>query len=708
MPSNTPLHRPAQDGLTRLLDPQSVAIVGASQDTRRIGGVAVDHLLKLGFRGRVYPVNPRYAEIAGLACYPDVEALPEVPDVVVLALGADEVLPMLERCHARGVRAAILYASGFAEAGAEGVRRQQALAAFGQRSGMAIAGPNCMGMANLTSRAITAFATTFRSSPPQDGPGTVSLLTQSGNVCAIVYATGREMDVGFHQFINTGNEACLDYADYLGWLADDVQTHTVVGYVEGLRDGPRFVDAATRLRAQDKPLILLKAGESEEGSAATQSHTAVLAGNQAIYKAAFAQLGVMQAGDTTHLTDLAYLAGFRQRSAGKRVVIASVSGAMGALSADLLKASGLDLPRLSADTQAALVAAVPGIGSAVNPVDMTGQLFNRDRLAFAVLDTLAADDSADVIFVYATGYLLDRMADELIEVAGKTSRLFVVAATGKVASADRLAAAGVAVFPDTARAARALGTYVRWLDGAAPAARWAALRAEARPAAGARPPVRPDEHEGKQWLAGFGVPTGDGRTAATPADAAAAAEALGYPVALKVLSPDIAHKTEIGGVRLGLRNAADVGQAAAEVLANAARHAPQAEVRGVLVEKMAAGVCELIVGVTVDPVFGPAMTVGLGGIFTEVFQDVSHRLLPVDERMAREMLSGLRGYRLMTGLRGKPAADIDAAARAIAAVSDAALAMGERLAELEINPLLVREAGQGAVALDALVLSRDA
>ncbi|KWR74631.1 acetate--CoA ligase family protein [Cupriavidus sp. IDO] len=699
----------ARAALSQLLEPASIAIVGASRDTSRIGGVALDHLQRLGYQGTICPVNPRYAEIAGLACYPDVESLPYVPDVAVLALGADEVLPQLQRCHARGIRAAIVYASGFAEAGEAGIARQAALTAFARESGMAIAGPNCMGLANLTTRAITAFATTFRAFPPQDGPGTVSLLTQSGNVCAIVYATGRQMDVGFHQFINTGNEACLDYADYLDFLADDPQTGSVVGYVEGLRNGSRFIDAAAQLRAADKPLILLKAGESEAGSAATQSHTAVLAGNQAIYRAAFAQLGAMQASDPTHLTDLAYLAGFRHRSAGRRVVVASVSGAMGALSADLLSAAGLEVPQLSAAVQQRLLAAVPEIGGVANPVDMTGQLFNRDGLAYAVLDNLAADDGIDVIYLYATAYLLDRVAGELIEVAGKTNRLIVVATTGEPASRARLADAGIALFPDCARAAKALGTYVGWLGTAAPTARWMALRAQVGGGAAGYIPSGPmDEYQAKQWLAGFGVPVSTEVVATSPEDAARAATGIGYPVAVKVLSPDIAHKTEVGGVRLGLADAAQVEAAAVEVVDAARRAMPQARQRGVLVQQMARGVCELIVGVTRDPVFGPAMTVGLGGIFTEIFHDVAHRLLPVDRAMAHEMLASLRGYRLMTDFRGKPAADIDAAADAIAALSDAAMALGDRLTEMEVNPLLVREAGRGAVALDALVLTAQA
>ena len=699
--------------LEPVLNPASIAIVGASGDANRIGGIAIDHLSKLGFAGQVFPINPKYPELGGYPCYPDVESLPMVPDVAVLALAVDDVLPMLERCHAKGIPAAMVYAAGYAEVGGEGVERQQALVAFAERTGMLIVGPNCMGLANLRTRAITSFVPTFRAFPPDDKQGHVSLVTQSGSMCSDIYVTGWMMNMRFQHFINTGNEACLEFSDYLDYLAGDDGTQAIAGYLEGIRSGERFIQATTRLRQMHKPLIVLKAGESDRGSEVTQSHTAALAGNRAIYRAAFRQLGVMQARHTVHLSDLAYLTGFqRQRRVGSRVVVASISGAMGAVTADLLSAQDLQLPNLSEASQQKLLATVPGIAMVCNPVDMTGQLFSRSRLATEVLDILLADEVADILLVYATGSLFERIAPELIEASARTDSLVVVVATsGKPETRQALEDAGIPVFADAARASEALGTLVRWTESAARCEHWGALRAleqaRAREDRATFAPLaaRSDEHQVKQWLAQFGVPVGAARVVRDAAEARAAAEQTSAPHALKILSPDIAHKTEVGGVRLHLADPAATGQAAQQMLADVARAAPDAELRGMLLQPMEQGVCELIIGVTRDPVFGLCMTVGLGGVMTELFQDVTHRLLPVDTAMAHEMLGELRAVRLLQGFRGKPAADVQAAAVAIAAVSRAAMACGDALAELEVNPLLVKAQGQGAVALDALLLT---
>lgn len=695
-----PKHR-----LEAVLSPSSIAILGASGSPDRIGGIALAHLARLGFAGQVYPINPKYPELGGYSCYPDVESLPDVPDVAVLALPAEDVLPMLERCHAKGIPAAIVYAAGYAEVGEEGAVRQQQLVEFSRRTSMQIVGPNCMGLANLGTRAITSFVPTFKAFPPDGEPGRVSLVTQSGSMCSDIYVTGWMMNMRFRHFINTGNEACVEFSDYLDYLVDDNGTETVAGYVEGLRDGEGFISAATRLREAGKPLILLKAGESERGSEVTQSHTAALAGNRAVYRAAFAQLGVMQARHTVHLSDLAYLSRFqRGKRLGSRVVVASISGAMGAVTADLLSAQELHLPTLSQSCQQKLLGSVPGIAMVCNPVDMTGQLFSRSRLATEVLETMLSDDAADVLLVYATGSLFERIAPELIEVAASTDCLVAVVATsGTTETRRQLEAAGIPVFPDAARASEALGTAVRWAEGAARTRRWSSLRSAAvsKPAV-SPPPARADEHQVKQWLAQFGVPVGHAEVARDAAQAKAVAARLNGPLAMKILSPDIAHKTEVGGVQLNL-DSDDAADAAQAMLDTVAAAAPAAELRGVLLQPMEQGVCELIIGVTRDPVFGLTMTVGLGGVMTELFQDVTHRLLPVDAGMAREMLQELRASRLMQGFRGKPVADVAAAEQAIVAVSNAAMAVGPKLSELEINPLLVKPQGQGAIALDALL-----
>ncbi|OKO83051.1 acetate--CoA ligase family protein [Bradyrhizobium sp. AS23.2] len=696
------------DRLEPVLNPSSIAIIGASSDTSRIGGIALDHLSRLGFAGQVFPINPKYQELAGYRCYPDVESLPMAPNIAVLALPVNDVMSMLERCHAKGIPAAIVYAAGYAEVGGDGVARQRELVNFARRTGMRIVGPNCMGLANLNTRAITSFVPTFRQFPPDSEPGRVSLVTQSGSMCSDIYVTGRTMGMHFRHFINTGNEACIEFSDYLDYLAGDGGTEAIAGYVEGLRDGSKFIDAARRLRQARKPLILLKAGESERGAQVTQSHTAALAGNRAIYRAAFAQLGVMQARHTVHLADLAYLARFqRGKRLGSRVVVASISGAMGAVTADLLSAQGLQLPQLSRQSQQKLLDSVPGIAMVCNPVDMTGQLFSRNRLATEVLQTLLAENVADILLVFATGSLYERIAPELIEVAANTDCLVTVIATsGTPETRQRLEAAGIPVFPDAARASEALGTAVRWVEGAAGAERWSALRWANTEQGGAATelPERLDEHQVKQLLTKYGVPVGNAEVVCDAAQAEAAAQRMSGPLAMKILSPDIAHKTEVGGVRLNLQADA-VGPAAREMLASVSAAVPGAELRGLLLQPMEHGVCELIIGVTRDPVFGLTMTVGLGGIMTELFQDVAHRLLPVDGVMAREMLQELRAYRILQGFRGKPAADVEAVVQAIAAVSSAAMALGPALVELEINPLLVKPQGQGAVALDALLLT---
>ncbi|MFC7518138.1 acetate--CoA ligase family protein [Herbaspirillum sp. GCM10030257] len=688
-----------------LLNPRSIAFVGASAEPSRLGGIAIDHLVKFGFEGKVYPVNPKYTEMHGLQCYPDIESLPEIPDLAVLAIGAEMVFPTLVKCHEKGIRAAIIYASGFAEEGEEGARLQQKIAAFARENDMAVCGPNCMGLANLNTRAITAFATIFRDYPPNTGAGHVSLVTQSGNMCAILYVAGYERGIKFNQFINTGNEASIEFAEYLEYLADDPQTHSVIGYLEGLRDGERLIRVSEKFHRAGKALILIKSGETEQGSIAAMSHTASLAGNQAINRAAFRQLGIMQARDPMQLVDVAYLASMKDRTAGRRVAVASISGAMGGLLTDLLVSAGLEVPVLPLGAQRELKEKAPMLGMVANPIDLTANLYNREGLATEVFATVVADSHVDTVLVYATGYLLDRIANELIDASRRSGLLFIAIDTGKAKSRGDLERAGIPVFTDVARAVGAMATYLPWREEASRREHWRTLR-NGRTATSEEKFVlsrRMDEHQTKHLLKSHGVPVCEERVAGNADEAAALADMAGYSVALKILSPDIAHKTEAGGVRLHLMNADAVRSAYAEVMKNVQASQPDAELRGVLVQRMEVGVGELIVGITRDPIFGLSITVGLGGIFTEVFRDVAHRLLPVDETIAQEMLEELRGYKLLTGFRGKPQGDIAAACSAIAAVSTLAMQFDGEINELEINPLLVRADGDGVVALDALL-----
>lgn len=684
--------------LVALLKPRSIAIVGASANATRVGGIPLHLLIDAGFE-KVFPINPKNAEISGRACYPDIESVPQQVDLVLLAIAADEVLPYLERCHACGVKAAMVFAAGFSETQEpEGISRQQTLKAFADRTGMRVAGPNCMGNANFTDRIFTTFGTSFR---PGDPAGRTALLTQSGNMCATMYRMARRVGVAFSHVINTGNEADVEFSDYLQFLAQDSDTDAVLCYVEALRDGAAFIKAAAAFRASGKLLAVYKVGTSEKGADAARSHTAALAGNNKAYEAAFLQSGVAQAEDLATLTDLAYLHQFGKRINGSSSAIVSVSGAGGAILADALSLRQADVPEFPEDIQNKLRSQIPAYGMVANPIDVTGNLVNNNDFLFDVMQLSAEPDNIDVVIAYLPGYFLDRAIPQLQRLAQSTSKGIVVVDTFATGNRAGVEEAGIAYFDDFDRAARAVALYGAWRKNPALkiAQRKTAVRWPDLPAGkGAL-----SEIAAKKALAVFGMPVIDDVVVNSVNDARVAAHHMGYPLVLKLVSPDVAHKTEYGLIKLGLSSQAAVADAYGELIAKA-RALPKVRIEGVTLEPMLAGGIELLVGVTRDPVFGWLLTVGLGGVWTELMKDVSHRLLPVDENEARVMISSLKGFPLLNGFRGKPEADIDAAAKAIAALSIAATTAGARVREIEINPLLVLPQGHGAVAIDALVL----
>jgi len=691
--------------LTPLLAPRSIAIVGASNDPSRVGGVPLSLLVQHEYSGQIYPINPKYESAQGVPCFPDIESLPVTVDVAVLAVGARDVLPMLERCAAKGVKAAVVFAAGFAEAGEEGLALQAALDDFMATTDMLIAGPNCMGFANLLSHAYTTFGSVFRSVAPPSTRGDTALLTQSGNVCSTVYRMGRLRGVAFNHVVNTGNEAFLEFSEYLEWLARDQDTQCVVGYVEGLREGSRFIRAVQHMQEQGKPLILLKVGDSAKGREAAASHTAALAGDQDVYRAALRQLNVMLARDLGHMADLSYLARFRHRSVGTRMAILTVSGALGALLSDRLHEVGIEIPTLPSDAQQVLRSVIPDYGMVANPVDFTGNLVNNKESVRQCLDAVAACNQIDGIVLYAPGYLLEAMAPDLIETSRRYDKLVIVIDTLGANCREALEEAGMPIFDDAGRAVQAIGTFVAWKHGLLRSRHFGAAShgGSARLPFVAGEPVQADEVESKRLIASHGVELPEECLVQTSAEAVKAANEIGYPCVLKIVSADIPHKTDAGGVVLNLGNAGQVEQAYAQISESVKRHAPRARLKGMLVARQEKAVAELLVGVTRDPTFGLVMTVGLGGVLTEIYKDVSHRMLPVSEGDAAEMLRELKSWPLLDGFRGRPNADTASACQAIAAISSTALAMQDRLSELEVNPLMLRPDGGGAVAVDCLV-----
>lgn len=680
-----------------LLRPRSIAVIGASDNKVRIGGVPVDLLKRAGFE-RLYPVNPKNATVQGLVAYKDIESVPEKVDLVIVALSADATLPMLERCHALGITAAMVYASGYAETNeAEGAARQTALVEFASRTGMKIAGPNCMGNANFTDNVFTTFGQSFQ---PGEPAGNTALLTQSGNMCATVFRMARRAGVTFSQVINTGNEASVDFSDYLDYLAGDAATASAVCYIEELRDGPKFLAAAARFRAAGKLLAVYKVGASEKGAEATRSHTAALAGDSAAYDAAFERAGVARAAELSGLADLAYLHTLGSKIGGSNCAILSISGAAGAILSDALSLAGGGVPTLPSNIQAGLNAQIPGHSMVSNPVDLTGNIVNSNDFLSECIRLVLQPDDVDVVLLYLPGGFLTSALDQVEKAAASTSKALIVIDTFAMADRDRLAAHGIGYFDDFDRAARAICAYGKWKSanvsaytGSGTAVRWPAFPVDREALS---------ETDGKDALARFGVPVVSDALVGTLEDARAAAERIGYPLVAKLVSPDVAHKTEHGLIRLGLNSADAVAEAFRSMMAKA--QSMNVHIEGVTLEPMLHGGVEILAGVTRDPVFGWMLTVGLGGVWTELMQDARHMLLPVSASDAEGMLRSLKGFKLLDGYRGAPKADVSAAARAIAALGDAVLAGGKRLREVEVNPLLVMPEGKGAVAVDALVL----
>uniref|UniRef100_UPI0035CC3F9F acetate--CoA ligase family protein n=1 Tax=uncultured Sphingomonas sp. TaxID=158754 RepID=UPI0035CC3F9F len=681
-----------------LLAPKSIAIVGASDNPKRIGGVPVDLLIRAGF-ANIYPVNPKNAMVQGLTAYKAIEDVPGGVDLVILAVSAESTLDQLERAHASGIPAALVYAAGYAETNEhEGMARQAELVAFAARTGMRVAGPNCMGNANFTDGIFTSFGQSFQ---PGEPAGSTALLTQSGNMCATVFRMARRAGVTFSHIVNTGNEAAVDFGDYLDFLVDDPATTSAVCYIEELRDGAKFLAAAAKFRAAGKLLAVYKVGTSEKGAAAAASHTAALAGDSAAYDAAFVKAGVARAGELSVLADLAYLHTLGDKIAGARCAILSVSGAAGAILSDALSLAGGDVPTLPVDAQNGLSALIPGHSMVANPVDLTGNLVNSSDFLYAAMKLAADSEEIDVLLLYLPGYFLTQSFDQIERLAAHSGKALIVIDTFAQADRERLATAGVGYFEDLDRAARAVSAYGAWKSSSI-------AQVASVPAKSAWPVLPADqdalsETEAKEVLAKFGVPVVHDALVHTRSEAREAAEKIGYPLVAKLVSPDVAHKTEHGLIRLNIVTASAAVEAFEAMMAKA-QSMPGVRIEGVTLEPMLAGGVEILAGVTRDPVFGWMLTVGLGGVWTELMKDVKHQLLPVDAAGAEAMLRGLKGFKLLDGYRGAPKADVAAAGKAIAALGEAVLASGDALREVEINPLLVMPEGRGAVAVDALVL----
>lgn len=695
----------AAAGLHALLSPRAVAVVGASNDPTRIGGRPILYYRQAGFAGALYPVNPNRTEVQGYKSYPSVADIPEPIDFALLAVPADRLMDALVECAKKGAKAAVIFTAGFAEIGGEGLRRQEEIVAFARESGMRILGPNCLGMMNARHGHCPTFTSALQDGLPE--PGRVGFITQSGAYGTHLLVMARERRIGVNYWISTGNEADVGVADCLDFLAEDPGTDVIACYMEGVKNRSLLLSGLAKARAARKVVCMMKVGVSPAGAQAAASHTASLAGSDDIFQAAMEEFGVRRCETTEEMLDIVYAASRTRLPRGRRLGILTMSGGAGVLMADAAHKHGLPVPPMPPEAQKRLLATNP-LASATNPIDVTAHAINDFDLVRQNLVSMIEDGGYDMLVSFFTSWpssptLGPKLQDALrTGSAGRERTPHALVVCGDAETLRPYEQDGFLVFEEPSRAIAALAALARIAEG---------FDAPQRGA----PPVLPEpvpaipsrivgEHEAKAIFAAIGIGMLPEALTQDASSAAEAAGRIGLPVAMKIVSPDIAHKSEIGGVALGIATPEAVEAAFARIMANAAKHAPGAQIDGVLVSPMAAEGVELIVGARYDPVMGVAIMVGLGGIFVEVLRDVVLRRAPVSIEEALAMLDALKGAALLQGVRGRPACDRMAAAEAIARLSVFAARNEGRFESLEINPLLVRPEGQGAVALDALIV----
>ncbi|MGJ7609639.1 MULTISPECIES: acetate--CoA ligase family protein [unclassified Variovorax] len=692
--------------LQPLFFPGSVALIGASSDPERIGGRPLRFLLEAGFKGNLYPVNRSgAAEIQGLPAYTSLLEVPGPVDHAIIAVPVPGVEAALRECAAKGVKVVQVFTAGFAEVDAAGGELQARLVAICRQAGMRMVGPNALGLLNPSQNFYATFSTALNGLRPKHG--VIGLATQSGAFGSATYGMATLRGIGLSRVIATGNEADVDVAECIDYLAEDPDTRVICAALEACKDGARLRAALRKAAAAGKPVVIMKIGSTDVGAAAAATHTGSLAGNDKVYDAVFAECGAHRAHSVEEMLDIAHLCAVAGTlPVDESIGIMTGSGGIGILMADNATELGMSLPALTDDASAALRELLPYAVPA-NPFDTTAQVTSvPDGVARTVEIMLRPDASYGSLFAYLAHVGLSPQRfqsteDRLIAIhKAHPDRALVVVMLSDEGVSQRLEAAGVAVFADPTRAVRAV----------AGAARMARLRRDMRsadvavPPAAHRLPAVATETQAKALLGAAGIPVLPEKACTSAHEAVAAANAMGYPVVAKIVSADIPHKTEVGGVIVGLHDAEAVSAAYGTLQARAAERAPRARIDGVLIAPMVRGGVETIIGIHMDPVFGPMVMFGLGGTAVELYKDVAFASAPLSPEQSLALVNSVRASALLQGWRGGPVYDLQALTRTLSKLSQFAVQHASQLAGIDINPFVVQT--EGGVCLDALISTR--
>lgn len=687
--------------LRAALDPRSIAVIGASENPNKIGGRPLLYLSRFGFKGEVHPINPKRGEVQGLKAFPRLSDVPQAPDLAIIAVPGDAAVAALDECGEVGVKVAVVMTSGFGEADPEhGKEQERRMAERARARGLRVVGPNSQGLANFGTGAIASFSTMFLEEEPADGP--VGIVSQSGAMSVVPYGLLRQRGIGVRHAHATGNDADVTVCELSIAVAEDPAVKLLLLYLESIPDPHQLAEAARVARARNLPIVALKSGRTAAGQAAARSHTGALANEDRVVDAFLEQHGIWRAKDTTDLVEAAelYLKGWRP--AGRRLVAISNSGAVGVLAADAASLSGMDMASLSGETQSRLRTILPSFAATANPVDITAALLTNSRLFGEILPVIADDASADAFLigvpVAGQGYDVEAFARDTATFAAATGKPVAVAAPQSSVAA-RFKAEGLPVFPGEGEAVRSLHQFIAHHERMA-RARPPAPRAPAADEEG-RAFRMLNEAESLALLAEAGVPVVPHRLCRSPEETVAAVRALGGPVAVKGCSAEVAHKSELGLVHLGLANPDAVTRAFEDCRQALADSGLAFD--GVIVAAMARGRREMLIGAHRDPVFGPVVVVGQGGKYVEALPDVRVLLPPFDADDVHAALAQLRIAPILRGVRGEPAMDVGAFAAAAVAVGRLMLD-DPAIGSLDLNPVLLGGADEGCTAVDAVVI----
>ena len=699
--------------LRQFLAPKSIAILGASASVGSMGWRVVNNLKEMGFEGEVYPINPKADEILGYKVYQNILDINAPIDLAYCALAAGKTVEAFEQCEQAGVKFIIVISSGFAEIGEEGAKIQQYMTDFAKRTGIRILGPNCQGAINFLDKVAMSISSALNMGYIA---GSIGIISQSGSTGHGIFNIAMERGLGLAYLATTGNEADLSSLDFIEYMLDDPRVNVIVSYMEGTKDIKRLFALGQKSLQIGKPIVVLKPGKSELAQKAITSHTAALAASDRLYAATLKQAGIIRVNDIDELLDAAYIfADLKIRPKGNRVAISSTAGGAAVMLTDACAELGMDVPELQTETAAKLTEVLPVFATAQNPLDMTAQVINNSDNFTKLCTALADDPSIDILIIgigMNVGKDSEKRGNLVYQVAEQLDKPMLVAwVTGPQSSGlgqQILREHNIPVFHNPYRTAKALSHVVQFEAARNKQEANDKTKMSFNTTSNLFPPgqIVLAEFEAKKFMAANGFTVTGERVVQTAEEAIATANEFGYPVVLKINSPQILHKTEAGGVKLNLSTADEVASAFEQILTNVKAYNPEAEIEGILVQEMVTSGEEVILGSTFDPQFGPMIMFGLGGIYVEIAKDVAFRMPPISKTEAMEMITETKmAYAVLKGARGKVPSDIDALCETISRFSHLVAAMEDDV-EIDLNPIVVLPAGKGVKIVDALIIKK--